>query len=97
MNVLTRIVASTAACASLSLTVAGTVKADEVTGTVLAFDRVAKVLVLTDKTAYPLEVAISDIPATLSAGDQVTIDFKGDEDGISAINAITILAEGDDS
>lgn len=97
MNALTRIAANAAVFATLSLTIAGTTKADEVTGTVLAFDRVARVLVLTDKTVFPLEVATGDLPESLSAGDKVVVKFEGDEDGVRAISSINILTEDDDS
>lgn len=70
-------------------------RADEVTSTVTAFDRVAGVLVLKDKSIFALDKLNGDAPATLSAGDRISIDYEGDEDGISAINSITILSEGD--
>jgi hypothetical protein len=72
-------------------------RADEVTSTVTAYDRVAGVLVLKDKSVIALDKMTGDAPATLSAGDRVSIEYEGDEDGISAINSITILSEGDQS
>ena len=86
-----------AAIATLSLAITGGANAGEVTGTVLAYDRVDGVLVLTDKSSFPLDVATTDIPTTLSAGDRVTIEFEGDESGITSINGITILTEGDNN
>lgn len=97
MNAISRLAVSAAAIAALSLAITGSANAGEVTGTVLAYDRVAGVLVLTDKSSYPLDVVASDLPTTLSAGDRVTISFEGDESGITAINSVVILAEGDNT
>lgn len=64
--------------------------ADSTQGTVVAFDRVAKVLVLADKTVWSLET-LKEIPADLKSGDAVTIDFTSNADnGWGKINAITI-------
>jgi hypothetical protein len=64
--------------------------ADSTQGTVVAFDRVAKVLVLEDKTVWSLET-LKDIPADLKSGDDVTIDFTSNADnGWGKINAIVI-------
>jgi hypothetical protein len=62
--------------------------ADEVTATVIAFDRVDSVIVLDDKTVF--NVTTPDvIPDGLKAGDTVTIDYKSDGDnGVTAINSI---------
>ena len=64
-------------------------QADEVTGKVVAFDRVAKVIVMQDKTIFEIkDPAI--VPADLKAGETITIDFKQDGDnGIVAIQSIT--------
>ncbi|MDQ2091659.1 hypothetical protein [Marimonas arenosa] len=80
--------------ASALLAVATPVMADETTGTVLAFDRVAGIVVLTDKTVYSLEL-LGEVPVeNLVAGDMVTIDFESiGEDGIDKINAITRAGE----
>jgi cold shock CspA family protein len=65
--------------------------ADVSTGTVLVLDRKARVLVLTDRTVWALNVMKSALPTGLKAGDRVEIDYESDEEGVSAINSITIL------
>lgn len=63
--------------------------ADNTSGTVLAFDRVAHVLVLDDKTVWNLPPDLI-LPEDLVAGDPITIDFDGaGENGYGAINSIT--------
>ena len=88
---------SAAALVSSALSFAAPAFADDVTSTVTAYDRVAGVVVLADKSVFALDVMTGDIPPSLSAGDRITIDYEGDEDGVSAINSITILSEGDQS
>ncbi|MFZ5963301.1 hypothetical protein ACOXXX_10145 [Thalassococcus sp. BH17M4-6] len=64
--------------------------ADSTQGTVLAFDRVANVMVLTDKTVWSLET-LDVVPADLKAGDVVEIDFHSNADnGWDKINAVVI-------
>jgi cold shock CspA family protein len=65
--------------------------ADVSTGTVLVLDRKARILVLTDRTVWTLSVMKSDLPTGLKAGDRVEIDYESDEEGVSAINSITIM------
>jgi hypothetical protein len=63
--------------------------ADETTGEILAFDRVARVIVLTDNTVWQLGEATvtSD---DLVAGDEVRIEFTSAGDsGIGAISSVT--------
>ncbi len=64
--------------------------ADNTTGTVLAFDRVAKVIVLDDKTIWHIVPADLALPESLTAGDRITIDFQTNGDnGVGKINSIT--------
>ncbi|MDH3449078.1 MAG: copper-binding protein [Gammaproteobacteria bacterium] len=65
--------------------------ADVTDGTVLALDRKAKSLVLTDRSAWALDAMKSAMPEGLKAGDRVEINYESDEDGVSAINGIRIL------
>ncbi|MHA6325116.1 hypothetical protein [Roseivivax sp. CAU 1753] len=68
--------------------------ADETSGTVLAYDRVANILVLGDKSVWSLET-LKEVPADLSAGQRVTITYTSNGDnGWSAINAVTITDKG---
>lgn len=60
-------------------------------GTVLAHDRKANTLVLTDRTVWALEQLKSPLPAGLKAGDRVEIEYEGDEDGVSSITRINLL------
>ena len=69
--------------------------ADSVTSLVVAFDRVANRVVLDDKTVFSFDPTSVEIPATLSAGDEVTITFQSsEEEGIEQIDSITIITEG---
>ena len=65
--------------------------ADATDGTVLAIDRKAKTLVLTDRTVWALEALKSEPPVGLQAGDRVEIEYESDEEGVSAINSIAII------
>jgi hypothetical protein len=80
--------------ASALLAVATPVFADETTGTVLAFDRVAGVIVLTDRTVYSLDLLGSNPVEDMVAGDKVVIDFESaGENGIGKINSITRVSQ----
>lgn len=69
-------------------TAATAVLADEVTGTIIAYDRVDGRIVLEDKTVWSLEF-VDEVPEGLAAGDEVHIVFESaGEDGITKINAI---------
>ena len=63
---------------------------DVTEGTVLVFDRKAKLLVLTDRTVWALEMLKSSLPAGIEAGKRVHIEYQSDEEGVSAINSITV-------
>jgi hypothetical protein len=65
--------------------------ADNLTATVTNWDTVSRTMTLEDMSQFaeiPKEVAV---PGDLKAGDRVTIDFEATEDGVQAINSITIL------
>lgn len=67
----------------------GPALADNVTGTVNGWDAASRTLTLNDMSQFmniAKEVAVPDV----RAGDLVTVDFYADEDGIQAINAITV-------
>jgi len=66
--------------------------ADNVTAAVDNWDAASRTLTLEDKSQFSniaKEVAVPD----LKAGDQVTVDYYADEDGIQAINSITVNSE----
>ena len=60
---------------------------------VLAYDRKANVLVLTDRSVFPLEKMESAVPEGLKAGDRVEIQYDSHEDdGIVAIHSIKLIS-----
>jgi hypothetical protein len=63
---------------------------DATDGTVLIYDRKAKRLVLTDRTVWDLDALKSALPSGLEAGSRVHIEYESDEEGVSAINSITL-------
>lgn len=66
--------------------------ADETEGLILAYDRKANLLVLTDKTIWQLPPEM-DVPADLGAGDRILLEYQtAGEDGLTAIDALTRLA-----
>lgn len=80
---------------SLALMAAATTThafADIQIGKVAAYDRVAKLLVMEDKTIFTLEDFKGEVPADLQAGDQVEIDTSGGgEDGYGVVLSIRKL------
>lgn len=90
-----RLLASAATSAVISSTVPAF--ADSVTSTVVAYDRVANRLVLSDNSVYSFDPADVQMPESLTAGDEVEIDFESsEEEGIEKINSITIITEDED-
>ena len=70
--------------------------ADSVKGTVVAYDRVAGRIVLSDDNVFYFDDAV-EIPESLNAGDEVEIDFEfDDEETGDRVESITIVTEGDD-
>jgi hypothetical protein len=68
--------------------------ADSTVGTILAFDRVAKIIVLKDKTVWTLEGSEASAPDGLKAGDKVEIIYEtAGEDGLTKIDAIKMAAQ----
>lgn len=67
---------------------AGPALADSTTGTILAFDRQADVIVMEDKTVWQLG-AKTLIPADLAAGDTVTITYtSAGDNGIATVDKL---------
>lgn len=64
---------------------------DILEGTVLALDRKANTLVLTDKTIWALGESKLPIPVNLKAGDRIEIQYESDEDGVTSISNIKVL------
>lgn len=63
--------------------------ADQSEGTILAFDRVAHVIVLTDNTVWNLPKDLA-VPEGLVQGDEVVFEFEsGGENGMVKILSVT--------
>lgn len=63
--------------------------ADETTGTVLAFDRVAGLIVLNDKTVWELASDVA-VPENLVSGDKITLVYEtAGEEGLTKIDSVT--------
>ena len=62
--------------------------ADETTGVLLAYDRLANLIVLQDRTVYELGDML--VPADLQSGDRITLVFQtAGEDGITKVQELT--------
>jgi hypothetical protein len=77
-----------ALAAVVTAVLAGPAAADETTGTIVAYDRLAHVIVLDDKTIWPFPGTM-ELPADLKAGDKVTILFTSTGEGIAKVDSIT--------
>lgn len=80
----------------LALLVAGSLEtpalADQTEGLILKFDRIDRIIVLTDMMVWELPEEL-ETPADLGRGEHVLIDFgSAGEDGLTAIEAIERLA-----
>jgi hypothetical protein len=53
--------------------------ADQTSGEILAYDRLANIIVLTDNSVWTLD-AKTLVPSGLKAGDRVTLTFASDGD-----------------
>ena len=77
--------------AAAILAVATPALADETTGTVLAFDRQADIIVMGDKTIWQLNPNTL-IPADLAAGDTVKMTFTSTgDDGVASVDMLEKL------
>lgn len=75
---------------ALLIAAAAPAVADSTQGTVVAYDRVANVLVLSDKTIWSLET-LKTVPEGLESGVQVEIDFtQNGDNGWGRIDAIIV-------
>jgi len=60
-------------------------------GTVLAFDRSARLLILTDKSVWPLGTRDLGLPPGLGAGDRVRIEYRTDKDGSIEVDDLIVI------
>lgn len=66
--------------------------ADLIDGTVLAYDRVANIIVLSDKSVFPLSSMKTPLSEDLVAGDRIEISYESNEDdGIFLVHSVTRL------
>ena len=74
--------------AAIIASVVSPAMADSTTGTILAFDRQADIIVMSDKTIWQLN-AKTLIPADLSAGDTVKMTFTSfGDDGVASVDKL---------
>ena len=65
--------------------------ADETTGEIIAYDRLANVIVMKDKTVWELGPELL-VPSDLAAGDRVRLVYEtAGEDGLTKIDALERL------
>ena len=82
------------AFAAALVVIAAPAFADEVEGTVLAHDRVAHRVVMSDRSIYEYNAETTELPRAILAGDRIKITYRGGEDGIEAIQRIEIVEQG---
>ncbi|MEQ8778366.1 MAG: hypothetical protein RIE06_01800 [Roseibium album] len=80
----------------LALLIAGSLMApalaDETEGLILSFDRVDRIVVMTDMTVWQIPITI-ETPEDLGRGDRIHVEFdSAGEDGLTEITAIERLA-----
>lgn len=79
--------------AALAALLVTPVMADETEGLVLAYDRSAGIVVLTDMSVWEMPSGLS-IPSDLGAGDRVVLEYEtAGEDGLVSIDALTRVAK----
>ena len=75
---------------SCLLLAASAALADSTGGTIVAYDRLANVIVLDDNTIWEIVPKDLPLPADLKAGDNIVIDFvSAGDSGVGKINSIT--------
>lgn len=90
VNIMKTQLSITLLAALLSVT-SQAVAEDVSNGTILALDRKAGMLVLSDRTAWSLEAMKSTLPAELKAGDRIEIRYESDEEGVGEIKSIRLV------
>lgn len=67
--------------------------ADSMTGSVRAWDSVARTITLDDQSQFANIAKDVAVPHDLKEGDEITVDYYADEDGIQAIHSIMLNRE----
>jgi Cu/Ag efflux protein CusF len=62
--------------------------ADNVTATVTGFDEAGRTITLQDQSQFMSIPGTVAIPEGLKAGDQVSVEFEGSENGVESIQSI---------
>lgn len=66
--------------------------ADLIEGTLLAYDRKANVIVLSDKSVWTLQNLEKPLPENLAAGERIEISYESNEDdGLRVIHGVKRL------
>ena len=79
------------AAALLSAPALSAAMADEVEHTILAYDRLAHIVVMRDRSIYELPAELL-VPADMKSGDRVRVIYESaGEDGITRIDSIERL------
>lgn len=71
----------------------GSIAADISVGKVLAFDRDAKRIVLTDRSVWSLAAIDRRIPDKLSAGDRIQFSHRSSDEGPDEIIEVNVMRE----
>jgi hypothetical protein len=66
--------------------------AESITANVANWDPANRTIVFEDRSALTVP-ATTTVPADLGRGDQVTIDFDATEDGVQAVNSLTVIKD----
>ena len=66
--------------------------ADTVTATVTGWDAAERTITLDDQSQFA-NIPDTVIVPSLKEGDEITVQFDADEDGIQAINSVTVITD----
>lgn len=80
------------ALAATALVAASAAQADVRRSTVVDWNLRTHQLTLSDRTQFNLDPAKVALPDTLTPGDGIEIGYDSDEDGVSAVHYVTVLA-----
>lgn len=67
--------------------------ADVLTSRVVSWNVKTHQLTLSDKSQFNLDPTQVALPASFTPGETVQISYVSDEDGVSAINSVTVLPD----
>jgi hypothetical protein len=65
---------------------------DSITATVKSWDAANRTITLEDESMVVGIAKTVSVPS-LKAGDEVTVDFNGSENGIDSVNSITVITD----